>query len=34
MQERVKRYYDLPVVDAAYANIYRSHIEAAARQVA
>ena len=34
MQERVKRYYDLPVVDAAYAQIYRSHIEAAARQVA
>jgi glycosyltransferase involved in cell wall biosynthesis len=34
MQQRVKRYYDLPVVDAAYARIYRSHIEASARQVA
>jgi hypothetical protein len=34
MQERVKRYYDLPVVDAAYAHIYRRYIEAAARQVA
>jgi glycosyltransferase involved in cell wall biosynthesis len=34
MQQRVKRYYDLPVVDAAYARIYRRHMEAAAQAVA
>ena len=34
MQQRVKRYYDLPVVDAAYARIYRRHMEASAQPVA
>jgi glycosyltransferase involved in cell wall biosynthesis len=33
MQHRITRYYDLPVVDAAYASIYRHHIEAPTRQV-
>ena len=28
MQERVRRYYDLNVVDDAYATIYRRHIDA------
>jgi hypothetical protein len=34
MQERVKRYYDLNVVDDAYATIYRRHMEAPSRAVA
>jgi glycosyltransferase involved in cell wall biosynthesis len=34
MQARVKRYYDLNVVDDAYAAIYRRHIEAPAQAVA
>jgi glycosyltransferase involved in cell wall biosynthesis len=34
MQERVKRYYDLPVVDSAYARIYRRYMEAPLQQVA
>jgi hypothetical protein len=34
MQQRVKRYYDLPVVDAAYARIYRRHMEASPQPVA
>jgi glycosyltransferase involved in cell wall biosynthesis len=34
MQERVKRYYDLNVVDDAYATIYRRHIDAPSQQVA
>ena len=34
MQERVKRYYDLNLVDDAYARIYRHHMEAPARKVA
>jgi len=34
MQERVKRYYDLDLVDAAYAAIYRRHRDAPARKVA
>jgi glycosyltransferase involved in cell wall biosynthesis len=34
MQERVKRYYDLNLVDNAYARIYRQHMEAAAHRVA
>ena len=34
MQERVKRYYDLNLVDDAYATIYRHHMEAPARKVA
>jgi glycosyltransferase involved in cell wall biosynthesis len=34
MQQRVKRYYDLNVVDDAYATIYRRHIEAPSRRVA
>jgi polysaccharide biosynthesis protein PelF len=34
MQERVKRYYDLNVVDEAYATIYRRHMEAPSRAVA
>ena len=33
MQERVKRYYDLNVVDDAYATIYRRHIEAPSQAV-
>jgi glycosyltransferase involved in cell wall biosynthesis len=33
MQERVKRYYDLNVVDDAYATIYRCHIEAPSQAV-
>jgi polysaccharide biosynthesis protein PelF len=33
MQERVKRYYDLNVVDDAYAAIYRRHIDAPSQQV-
>jgi glycosyltransferase involved in cell wall biosynthesis len=28
MQERVKRYYDLNLVDEAYATIYRRHMDA------
>jgi polysaccharide biosynthesis protein PelF len=34
MQERVKRYYDLNVVDDAYATIYRRYMDAPAQQVA
>jgi glycosyltransferase involved in cell wall biosynthesis len=34
MQERVKRYYDLNVVDGAYATIYRRHITAPTQAVA
>jgi glycosyltransferase involved in cell wall biosynthesis len=34
MQERVKRYYDLQMVDSAYAHIYRRYMEAPAQQVA
>ena len=34
MQERVRRYYDLNVVDDAYATIYRRHIDAPSRGVA
>jgi polysaccharide biosynthesis protein PelF len=34
MQERVKRYYDLPVVDSAYARIYRRYMEAPLQRVA
>jgi glycosyltransferase involved in cell wall biosynthesis len=34
MQERVRRYYDLNLVDDAYATIYRHHIEAPQRKVA
>ena len=33
MQERVKRYYDLNVVDAAYAQIYRRHMGVPPRRV-
>jgi polysaccharide biosynthesis protein PelF len=33
MQERVKRYYDLNVVDDAYATIYRRHMAAPAQAV-
>ena len=33
MQERVKRYYHLDVVDNAYATIYRRHMETASRPV-
>ena len=28
MQERVKRYYDLDVVDTAYAGIYQQYCDA------
>ena len=34
MQERVKRYYDLNLVDDAYATIYRHHRDAPAQAVA
>jgi len=34
MQERVKRYYDLDLVDNAYATIYRRHKDAPSRKVA
>ena len=34
MQERVKRYYDLDVVDDAYATIYRRHMNAPSQEVA
>lgn len=34
MQERVRRYYDLSIVDDAYATIYRRHIDAPSQQVA
>jgi polysaccharide biosynthesis protein PelF len=34
MQQRVQRYYDLALVDHAYATIYRRHIDAPAQQVA
>jgi glycosyltransferase involved in cell wall biosynthesis len=34
MQERVRRYYDLNLVDDAYATIYRRHIDAPSQQVA
>ena len=33
MQERVKRYYDLNLVDDAYATIYRRHMDAPSQQV-
>jgi glycosyltransferase involved in cell wall biosynthesis len=33
MQERVRRYYDLNVVDDAYARIYRRHIDAPSQGV-
>ena len=33
MQQRVAQYYDLALVDAAYAGIYRHHIAAPARPV-
>jgi polysaccharide biosynthesis protein PelF len=34
MQQRIKRYYDLPVVDEAYACMYRRHTQAPSQQVA
>jgi len=34
MQERVKHYYDLKLVDEAYAAIYRHHSEAPTQTVA
>jgi hypothetical protein len=34
MQQRVQRYYDHNLVDAAYAAIYARHKEAASRPVA
>ena len=34
MQERVKRYYDLDLVDAAYSTIYRRHMDAPSFAVA
>jgi polysaccharide biosynthesis protein PelF len=34
MQQRVQRYYDLHLVDDAYATIYRQHMEAPSRLVA
>jgi polysaccharide biosynthesis protein PelF len=34
MQQRVQRYYDLALVDRAYATIYRRHMDAPAQQVA
>jgi hypothetical protein len=34
MQERVRCYYDLHLVDSAYARIYRRHMEAPEQQVA
>jgi glycosyltransferase involved in cell wall biosynthesis len=34
MQQRVKRYYDLNVVDDAYATIYRRHMEAPSGAIA
>jgi glycosyltransferase involved in cell wall biosynthesis len=34
MQQRIKRYYDLPVVDEAYATMYRRHTQAPSQQVA
>jgi glycosyltransferase involved in cell wall biosynthesis len=34
MQQRVKRYYDLNIVDDAYATIYRRHTEAPSQSVA
>jgi len=34
MRQRVKRYYDLNVVDDAYATIYRHHMRAPLRQLA
>jgi len=33
MQQRIGRYYDLPVVDEAYASIYQRHMQAASQQV-
>ncbi|TMJ23532.1 MAG: glycosyltransferase [Alphaproteobacteria bacterium] len=33
MQQRVKRYYDLNIVDDAYAHLYRRHMEAQLRRV-
>ena len=33
MQQRVKRYYDLNIVDEAYAHLYRHHMEAQLRRV-
>jgi glycosyltransferase involved in cell wall biosynthesis len=34
MQQRVGRYYDLPVVDDAYAGIYRQHMQAPSQRTA
>ena len=34
MQQRVQRYYDLGIVDEAYATIYRHHMAAQAQGVA
>jgi glycosyltransferase involved in cell wall biosynthesis len=34
MQQRVGRYYDLPVVDDAYAGIYRQHMQAPSQRAA
>jgi hypothetical protein len=34
MQQRVKRYYDLNIVDDSYAAIYRRHMAAPSRAVA
>jgi polysaccharide biosynthesis protein PelF len=34
MQQRVRRYYDLPIVDDAYAGIYRQHMQAPSQRVA
>lgn len=34
MQQRVERYYDLALVDYAYATIYRRHMDALAQKVA
>jgi glycosyltransferase involved in cell wall biosynthesis len=34
MQQRIKRYYDLPVVDEAYARMYRRYTQAPSQQVA
>jgi hypothetical protein len=33
MQQRVKRYYDLNIVDDAYAQLYRGHMETQLRRV-
>jgi polysaccharide biosynthesis protein PelF len=34
LQQRIKRYYDLALVDEAYATLYRRHMEAPSQQVA